>query len=129
MGRGQGTNGPVGLILGVADAAAGGERRFRQHDEIVAVSVNDARDDITQVHQQVKAICDLGRVGRPGARTVGVGGGPIATNDLHARVAGEPCAQAVGVSFREQIDHAPALEIAQNRAVGPSFTVSPVVDS
>lgn len=95
----------------------------------MAVPVNDARDDITQVHQQVKAICDLGRVGRPGASAVGVGGGPIATNDLHARVGGEPCAQTVGVAFREQIDHPPALEIAQDRAVGLSFAFSPVVDS
>lgn len=52
-----------------------------------------------QVLEQVKAIGDLGRLGRPLPGTVGIGFGPVARDHLHTRVGLEPLREGVGIAI------------------------------
>ncbi len=87
----------------------------------------DPTQGLAAVAQQMPAIGGLLGVGRSTGRPVGVGAGPVAHHDGHAGVGRQPRRQRVGGAVRQQVDDAPAFEVAQDRAVAVALAPCPVV--
>ncbi len=87
------------------------------------LAVNHAADRIAKVAQQVPAIRDLDRVRRTLPHAVRVGAGPVARDNLDARVLTQPPGQGVGLAVGQQVDHRVALQIDEDRAV--AMTAAP----
>ena len=64
----------------------------------------------------------------PLACTLGVDAGPIAADDLDPRPVGQPAGEGLGAAIRQEVDHTPAFEIAQDRAVALATTPGPIID-
>jgi hypothetical protein len=63
------------------------------------------------------AVRDLNRLRRTGIGAIGVGAGPVPTDDLHARVGTQPVGQGVGLPVGEQVDRPVAVHVDQHGAV------------
>jgi hypothetical protein len=82
-----------------------------------------------QMLQQVKPISDLGGLGCPEARPIGIGTGPIARDDLHPRVGPQPLRQGPGLTIGPQGDRLPAFQINQDGPRGLAFAQGEIVDA
>jgi hypothetical protein len=54
-------------------------------------------EGVHQMLQEVKPISDLGGLGCPVARPIGIGSGPLAREDLHSRVGPQPPRHGLGL--------------------------------
>jgi hypothetical protein len=70
-----------------------------------------------QMLEQVKPISDLGGLGCPLARPIGLGSGPSARDDLHPRGGSSPLRQGLGLTIGPQGNRPPAFRIDQYRAI------------
>lgn len=86
-------------------------------------------DGFAEVVEQVPSISDLDRVGRAGARTVGVGAGPVSADDLHLGMVAEPLGQRVGVAARQDLDRTVGGHVDQHRAVHVPTSEREIVDA
>lgn len=75
------------------------------------------------------AIRNLDGLGCPLARAVGISAGPVAYDDLDRGMALQPCRQGSARAVGQQINPAPALQIAQDGAVMTALAPSPVIDA
>lgn len=73
-------------------------------------------------------ICDLHGVGRSGAGAVGEGAAPVATDDLHSGVLGEPGGEGCRLPVREKVDRGVCLAIDQHSPVVVSLAGGELVD-
>jgi len=80
-----------------------------------------------QILEQVKPIRDLGGLGCPVARPIGIGSGPIARDDLHPRVGPQPLRQGLGLTIGPQGDRLPAFQIDQHGPIGLAFPQGEIV--
>jgi hypothetical protein len=80
-----------------------------------------------EILQQMKAVRDLRGCGCPAARTLGIGFGPIARDDLHPRVGLKPLREGLGVALRQEGDGLPLLQVHQDRAISVSFPERPII--
>jgi len=93
------------------------------------MGVEDLLERFHQILEQVKPIGDLGGLGRSLARTVGLGFGPVARDDLHPRVRPQPLGQGLCLAVGQQGDRLAALEIDQPRAIRLAFAQGEIVDT
>ena len=82
-----------------------------------------------QILQEVKPIRDLGGLGGPVARPIGIGSGPIARDDLHPWVGPQPLRQGLGLPIGQQGDRLPAFQIDQDGPIGLAFTEREIIDA
>lgn len=82
-----------------------------------------------QMLQEVKPISDLGGLGGPVARPIGLGAGPIARDDLHPWVGPPPRRQGRGLPIGPQGDRLPAFPIEQDGPLGLAFTEREIIDA
>lgn len=66
---------------------------------------------------QVKPVSNLESFGGAASGTLGVGTCPVPTDDLHARVAGQPPGQRPRFACGEHVDHAMGFSAGQNGGV------------
>jgi hypothetical protein len=96
--------------------------------EVTAVTLEDVDQRVTEVAQEMPAVCDLRRLGRSLAHALSVGAGAVAGDHLDARVSLEPRRHGPSLPVGQQRDGATALEVDDERAVGVAAPPSPVVD-
>ena len=77
----------------------------------------------------MEPISDLGGLGCPMARPIGIGFGPIARDDLHPRVGPQPRRQGFRLPIRQQGDRLPAFQIDQHGPRGLAFVQGEIVDA
>ena len=86
-------------------------------------------EDFHQILEQVKPISDLGGLGGPVARPIGIGSGPIARDDRYPRVGLQPLRQGLGLTIGQQGDRLPAFQIDQYGPIGLAFAQDEIVDA
>ena len=74
------------------------------------------------------AIRDLDCIRRALAHTVRIGPGPVACDDLDARVSAQPPGQGLGLPVRQEVDHCVALQVDQDGPVAAAPAPCPVID-
>ena len=82
--------------------------------ERLVMRVEHLLEGFHQILEQVKPVGDLGGLGRPVARPIGIGSGPIARDDLHPRMGPQPLGQGLGLPIGQQGDRLPAFQIDQD---------------
>ena len=88
-----------------------------------------ALERFPQVDEDMPAVGNLGRTGRPATGAVGVGTGPITGDDLHPRVRLEPGRERGGRALGQQIDGGMPFLVNQNRPIRAASLTSPVIDA
>ena len=68
------------------------------------VTVESVAHGVTQIAQQVEPVGHLDRLRSAGANTVGEGTGPVAGDDLDARMILQPGGYGLGTAVRQQLD-------------------------
>ena len=106
--------------------------RWRAHHpsggaEVTMMVFQNRAKGIAGVAQQMPPVRDLEGVRRPTRRPLGIGAGAVAHDDGDAGVGCQPRRQCVGAAVGEQVDDAPALEVAQDRSVAVALAPGPVV--
>jgi hypothetical protein len=99
----------------------GGERR--------PVRMEHLLEAFHQILQEVKPISDLGGLGGPMARPIGIGSGPIARDDLYSRVGPQPLRQGLCFPIGQQGDRLPAFQIDQDGPIGLAFPEREIIDA
>jgi hypothetical protein len=79
--------------------------------------------------EQVQPLSDLGGLGCPGARPIGLGASPIARDDLHPRVGPQPRRQGRGLPIGPQGDRLPAFPIDPYGPRGLACSQGELVDA
>jgi hypothetical protein len=97
--------------------------------ERLVMCVDHVFEGFHQMLQEVKAIGDLGGLGRPLAGPVGIGSRPIAGHNFHPRMCSEPLGHGVGLPIGPQGDRLPAFQIDQDGPIGLAFTEREIVDA
>ena len=82
---------------------------------------------VHQILEQVKPISDLGGLGCPLVRPIGIGSGPIARDDFHPRVGSQPLRQGLGLPIGQQGDRLPAFQIDQHGPRGLACSQGDIV--
>ena len=86
-------------------------------------------ESVDEILQQVEPVRDVDRVGRARSPAFGVGLSAVATDDLHPRMRVEPRRERRGLAIGQQVNHAPALEVDEDRAVALAAPHRPVIDA
>src|SRR3954471_7825351 len=113
---------------------AGGQRRrlFRNVSahppDIGMVTANNGLNGFTKIAQQMPPITHLNRVRCPLTDAVRVGTGPVAGDNLNARMLTEPFSEAVSLPIRQQVDHRIAFQIDQNGSIPVAPAPGPVIN-
>lgn len=84
---------------------------------------------LAEVAQQMPAIQDVHRLGRPQPDGLAVDLGPVAGDDLSPRMAPQPSGDRFGLAIGQEIGDHPAFQIDDHRAVAVPATPGPLVDS
>jgi hypothetical protein len=82
---------------------------------------------VREVLEQMKAIRDLNGIRGSLPSALRVGAAAVTSNDLDAGMRLQPVGQCLGPPIGEQVDHAAALEVHQDRAILLAFALGPVV--
>ncbi len=97
--------------------------------ETTAVAVDDELQRIGEVPEQMPAVRDLHGIRCATTSALGVGPGAITGDHLDAGVVPQPCRERRRLAVRQEVDHAPLLEVDQHRAVALASSPRPVVDA
>lgn len=97
--------------------AVGNDRGRRCCDRF-AMAADRGTQGIAKVAQEMPAVRNLDSGRRPVSDGAAEDAGAITRNDLHTRVLFEPGCDCRGVAVRQQVDDLPALQVAQDGAVG-----------
>jgi hypothetical protein len=81
----------------------------------------------TQVAQHVPPVGHLDGLGSALAGPVGVSTGAVTSDHLDARMGAQPGREGLSLPVRQQVHHAVALEVDQDRAITVATTPRPVV--
>ena len=82
-----------------------------------------------EILKQMKTIGDLPRLGRSLPRSVSIEAGAVTADDFDFGVALQPCRGGSGRAIREQVNHAPRLEIDDHGPVCHALLPGPVINS
>lgn len=107
--------------------------QFGRHDlcsrlYCVAVTTNRVPQSFTQTVEQVPAVSHLHCARGAPARTIRIEPGAIASDNLDPRPPFKPARDTVGITIRKQIEHAIALQIADDGSVALATPPGPYVD-
>jgi hypothetical protein len=80
-----------------------------------------------QIDEQMKAIRHLNGARRRLARRAGILAASVATDDRDPRMRAQPSREGVLRAIRQEINHATALEIAENRPVHAPLRPRPII--
>ena len=119
-GCGIGGSGRVSRRLGWAWGRTHGRTRLSRRPECGVVARASGLQRLNEVVDEVEAIGDLIGVRRPRTRALGIGAPAIPRDDLYPGVRRESRGERRGLAVRQEVDHAPALEIDEHRAVPPA---------
>ncbi len=75
----------------------------------------------------MEAVRDLNGIRGALPRALGVGAAAVAGNDLDAGMLLQPGGQGLSLTVREQVDHAAAFQVHQDRPILLAFALRPVV--
>lgn len=93
------------------------------------MAVENTEQRVGGAPEQMPSIRDLDGGGCTPTHAVGISAGPVASNDLDARMPMQPAGQGRGIAVGQEVNDATALEIDQDRAVALAGAPSPVVDA
>ena len=93
----------------------------------VVMCSEDLVERFPKILQHMKAISNLGRLGRALTRALGIRTRPIPRNHLHPGVLPEPLRHRLGGAFREQGHRLAAFQVDQDRAIGVPFAQGEIV--
>ena len=79
------------------------------------MTVESGAHGIAQIAQQVEAVGHLDRLRSAGANAVGKGTGPVAGDDLDARMILQPGGDGLGTAIRQQLDRLHKMAQAAGR--------------
>jgi hypothetical protein len=77
----------------------------------------------------MKAVGYLHSFGRTLQDAIGVSSRAIPGHHLDPRMCAEPFGQGIGLAVRQQVHHAAALQVDQNRAVALVLFPCPIIDT
>ena len=80
-----------------------------------------------EILQQMKAISNLGRLGRALTSALGIGARPIPRNHLHPGGLPEPLRHRLGRALRQECYGLAALQVHEDRAIGMAFPQCPII--
>lgn len=89
--------------------------------------LEDGTQGLAAVARPMPAIGGPPGVGRSTGRPGGAGAGPVAHHHGHAGMGRQPRRLPVGAAVRQQVDDAPAFEVARDRAVAVAPAPCPAV--
>lgn len=132
---GPGGAGPIGreprvaAPSGLGDRERGGSRDSGQRlADAGRLPLTHAVECGGEIAHEVEAIGNLDRLGCALRGRVRIRSGPVAADELDARMHAEPRRDSGRLAIGEKVDHAVALEIDQHRAVALAPAPGPVVD-
>jgi hypothetical protein len=139
LAAGQGSLAAQGRRTRPGDVRLGRLHGFRRLGQLLAdaqgsapdgcmVAIDNGADDVTEVAQQMPAICDLDRVWGALAYAIGIRTGPVACDDLDPGMLAKPHGQGLGLPIGQKVDHGVALEIDQGSAIPMAAPPGPVID-
>src|SRR4051794_6541431 len=91
--------------------------------------IKEPTQGVTAVAQQMPAVENLYGIRCASGGPVGIGAGAVTDNGGDTGMLLQPRRQSVGTAVGQQVDHPPALEIAQDRAVALAFAPCPIIDA
>jgi hypothetical protein len=92
------------------------------------VRSKNADQSLTEVPKQMPAVCDLDGMWCRLARSLRIQTCAIAAHDLYTGMSAQPSGCAFGTSIRQQVDHLPLFQIAEDRPVPLPLSPGPVID-
>jgi hypothetical protein len=93
-----------------------------------ALIMQEGLDGFPQVFDQMKPIYDLDSVGRAPANAIRIEGAPIAANDGHRGMLGQPVRNEVRGALRQEIKDVVILQVHQNGPVALPASPGPLID-
>jgi hypothetical protein len=96
--------------------------------QLRASAMEVAFNDLTQAAEQVEAVGDLDRLGRPGAHCTRIFWRAVPRDDRESGKVTQPGSDDLGGALGQEIDGAAALQIDKEGAVGATLAQGEVVD-
>ena len=104
-------------------------RRFQGFIDCVGLSLKQPLDCLSQVLQQVPAICDLPSFGCCFCGCLSISRRAVPADDLNTRMVTEPFFHGLCIAVRQEVDDIAPLQVYDDGAVASSFAPRPVVDA
>ncbi len=94
-----------------------------------AVAINGALQSVAETAQQMPPIRDLHRSRRSSAGSLGISTSTVAGDNLDPRMLAQPGRDGFAAAFGQEVDDAPALQVADDGAVALAAAPSPIIDA